>query len=69
MNVEVVGYAMGWVENCLEKNLEETEGVEEKKYAKELYDSYMIVSNGLTELANENAELRRQLQQIRNAIG
>lgn len=65
--LESIGYALGWVENCLEKNLEEAQPAD-KKYAKELYDSYMIISDGFSKLHQENLQLKQQLQKIMSAI-
>lgn len=67
MDIKLVGYAMGWVENCLQKNLEESDAAN-KKYAEELYNSYMIIDKATSELMLENQQLKHKLQQIRVTI-
>jgi hypothetical protein len=60
-----IGYAQGWVETFMSQWFDLAE---DKRYAQEAFDAYMLVSAGFDELRRENADLTLKLMMARNAI-
>ena len=66
--LESIAYAQGWVEEHLQTYLGLAKNEDEKKYRQELYDAFMIVSEGFDGLRREHSQIEIKLQLVRNAL-
>ena len=64
-----IAYAQGWVEGRLEEDVQNVDDDEEKKHRQEMLDAFMLVSNALDLLRQQNSEYETKLWLIRSALG